>query len=288
MDTNFIMYCFANCVNDEYRFIKKSENGEIILIKDRISPGVKINTSLFNPIIFESMPVNRVCSLKQVLNGYKIGSSDRGYYYPTGIHYTYPYNLIVTIMSDCDDNLDKYIWFEMTDDRWKGLNYALSKLSERERIVVDLYFNKEVRSAEIADKFNLTRCRIDQIRNKAVRKLRHPVNLRYILYGYDIASGYIRQKEEELRQKEIDAANKSIDDKINKINNGDRFKQITISDLNLSTRSYNCLLRAGFLTLYDLSKMSASDFMSIRNLGRQSLLEIIDILKEYGITIEGE
>ncbi len=58
--------------------------------------------------------------------------------------------------------------------------------------------------------------------------------------------------------------------------------ETSIEDLDFSVRAYNCLKRAGIHTLQDLVNKSESDMMKIRNLGKKSLKEVLDKIKEMG------
>ncbi len=58
-----------------------------------------------------------------------------------------------------------------------------------------------------------------------------------------------------------------------------------IEDLDFSVRAYNCLKRAGIHTLQDLVNKSDADVMKIRNLGKKSLKEVLDKLKELDLTL---
>lgn len=58
-----------------------------------------------------------------------------------------------------------------------------------------------------------------------------------------------------------------------------------IDELNLSSRSYNCLIRAGLYTIGDIEKLSLNELKRLRNFGKHSYDEVIGILKEYGITL---
>lgn len=60
---------------------------------------------------------------------------------------------------------------------------------------------------------------------------------------------------------------------------------ISIEELGFSSRTYNCLKRAGFNSLEDLSQASLDDYMKVRNLGRKSLNEVEVKLSEYGIVL---
>lgn len=56
-----------------------------------------------------------------------------------------------------------------------------------------------------------------------------------------------------------------------------------VEELDLSVRAYNCLKRAGLHTLQDLTNMSESEMMKIRNLGKKSLKEVIEKIKDMGL-----
>jgi DNA-directed RNA polymerase subunit alpha len=59
--------------------------------------------------------------------------------------------------------------------------------------------------------------------------------------------------------------------------------EMTIEDLDLSVRSYNCLKRAGIHTVAELALKSEEDMMKVRNLGRKSLEEVKKKLIELGL-----
>ena len=61
--------------------------------------------------------------------------------------------------------------------------------------------------------------------------------------------------------------------------------ETTIEDLDFSVRAYNCLKRAGIHNLQDLVNKSEAEMMKIRNLGRKSLKEVLDKVKELGLVL---
>lgn len=61
-----------------------------------------------------------------------------------------------------------------------------------------------------------------------------------------------------------------------------------VEELDLSVRAYNCLKRAGLHTLQDLTNMSENEMIKIRNLGKKSLKEVIDKIKEIGLKFREE
>ena len=60
---------------------------------------------------------------------------------------------------------------------------------------------------------------------------------------------------------------------------------MSIDELELSVRSYNCLKRAGINTVEELTNKTSEDMMKVRNLGRKSLEEVLAKLKELGLSL---
>lgn len=63
---------------------------------------------------------------------------------------------------------------------------------------------------------------------------------------------------------------------------------MTIEELDLSVRSYNCLKRAGINTIQELTNKSESEMMKVRNLGRKSLAEVKTKLADLGLGLRDE
>lgn len=61
--------------------------------------------------------------------------------------------------------------------------------------------------------------------------------------------------------------------------------EMSIDELELSVRSYNCLKRAGINTVEELCNRTSDDMMKVRNLGRKSLDEVYAKLKELGLSL---
>ena len=68
----------------------------------------------------------------------------------------------------------------------------------------------------------------------------------------------------------------------------DRILERTIEELDLSVRSYNCLKRAGIITVYDLTEKSEAEMMKVRNLGRKSLEEVKIKLADLGLGLKND
>ena len=81
------------------------------------------------------------------------------------------------------------------------------------------------------------------------------------------ATGLMTQKTEDPKQKALETS---------------------IDELDLSVRAYNCLKRANIHNLYDLTNRTELEMMKIRNLGKKSLKEVIDKIKEMGLKFNDE
>ena len=64
--------------------------------------------------------------------------------------------------------------------------------------------------------------------------------------------------------------------------------ETSIDDLDFSVRAYNCLKRAGVNTLGDLTEKTELEMMKIRNLGKKSLKEVIEKIKDMGLKFRDE
>lgn len=66
----------------------------------------------------------------------------------------------------------------------------------------------------------------------------------------------------------------------------EKVMEMTIEELDLSVRSYNCLKRAGINTVQELTTRAEEDMMKVRNLGKKSLEEVQKKLKELGLNLK--
>jgi len=211
----------------------------------------------------------------------------------------YPLNLVEAI-------LDQKI--TASGIHFAGLFEMLNTLNPREADILEKRFKDKMTLREIGIAHNLSNERVRQILAKALRKTRHPEKRRMFqavsleeceeqkkkynkLYAAHEQLAIEYKKlflEIEKKCKELNENYKSfIDEKniLKEIPFGEAISLLSlpIEDLDLSTRSYNCLKRAGKNTVKDLAEMSRNDFFQIKNFGRRSTEEIIQRLKEIGI-----
>ncbi len=69
-------------------------------------------------------------------------------------------------------------------------------------------------------------------------------------------------------------------------NKKEKVREMTIEELDLSVRSYNCLKRAGINTVDDLANKTEDEMMKVRNLGRKSLEEVLNKMNELGLALK--
>lgn len=179
-----------------------------------------------------------------------------------------------------------------------------SNLTDREVYCLKAYY-KEVRNLESVSKsLNITRGRVNQIIRKAIMKLKHS-SKELLIQGkdkFELIS--LNEKEEIIKEfKEKISydliiewiSNHEITEELLDIchsiintyhNRPKEQEEITIEDLDLSVRSYNCLKRCGIHTLKDLTSMTRDNMMKVRNLGKRSLREVESKLKEIGLSFK--
>ena len=64
-----------------------------------------------------------------------------------------------------------------------------------------------------------------------------------------------------------------------------KFNDMTIEELDLSVRSYNCLKRAGINTVHDLTEKTQEEMIKVRNLGSKSLEEVLNKIDSLGLSL---
>ena len=213
----------------------------------------------------------------------------------------YPYNLILAVSGvkdrDEEGNVTDEAKLEMYSVYIPALLKSVKSLSEREQKILSLRFEHGLTYEQCGYRFNVTRERIRQVEAKALRRLRHPMH--YKRWHYDTIGKYYEAKDEASRYL---LENITLKDKFNSltkimglsniepptIEEKKKILDIDIEEMELSVRSYNCLKRAGINKISDMNGFTVNQFMKVRNLGRKSIVEIADKLKEYGIEVADE
>ena len=85
---------------------------------------------------------------------------------------------------------------------------------------------------------------------------------------------------------DLSECGKAVDVMVEKENDEkEKVLEMSIDELELSVRSYNCLKRAGINTVQELTNKTPEDMMKVRNLGRKSLEEVLAKLKELNLQL---
>lgn len=202
----------------------------------------------------------------------------------------YPYNALKMVL-----NVEQIndIPIELID---KYDEIAQKYLSVREYEWFSKHFKENITCTQIGKEYGLTQQRVSEACKKSCLKMVH----------------YLKSYEKYKEKEQLEHEKKVDEEKLNEYRErlvqefyrrgiytqemelvfgtidayptlNTQYDQITIEDLDLSVRSYNCLRRAGIQTLQELTEKTMFDMMKVRNLGRKSLKEIHEKMLEYGV-----
>ena len=205
----------------------------------------------------------------------------------------YPYNALESfgikdyeVDPDFIDNFDKYL---------------IERCTEREESAIKLFFRERNTLEQIGKLYGVSRERIRQIVCKGMKRMKN------FLYKYDAIK---QQEETEKKQIELDNRRKEliqamrdsgvITEDITVYFGRPTFEadpeteqerylnSLTVEDLDLSVRSYNCLRRAGIHKATELICRSEDELSRIKNMGKKSIKEIKEKLHYNGLCLRGE
>lgn len=177
-----------------------------------------------------------------------------------------------------DPTLDTVLTVDPAEqaDIWNWLlTGADGSLTPRELIVFRLRYEDGYCYDEISKELMVTRERIRQILAKIQRKLRHPRRANILKCG----RGYVSE-ESMLREEALKERREKFNEELEQLRTQIKPEIISIDEMNLSMRSYNCLYRAGIRTVDGLNNYSVEQLMKVRNLGRKSFKEIITVMRD--------
>lgn len=179
-------------------------------------------------------------------------------------------NLLMDIVTDHIEN-PGFDLENLSDDQMDGLRYALSTLKPREQLIVACRYEDGMTMREIGERFGVSNTRIGQLLKKCLVKLRNPVRFRNIKDGYSV----ILENQRKAHENKERVLREMID--------SNQWRDISIGELDLTVRSYNCLTRAGIQTLEELldAYKDIERFVRIRNLGSKSREEVENALILY-------
>ena len=182
---------------------------------------------------------------------------------------------------------DAKLNMEMTLDRGRG--YVSAELNKANQNVIDMIPVDSIYTPVLKANFTVDNTRVGNVTDKGKLTLEvwtdgslradeavsmsAKVLIEHLELFLDLAEG-ISETESIMAIKKDDEKEKVLD--------------LTIDELDLSVRSYNCLKRAGINTVEDLINKTEEEMMKVRNLGRKSLEEVIAKLDSFGFTLKKE
>ena len=174
-----------------------------------------------------------------------------------------------------------------------------NKLTEREAKVIRSRYEDAMTLMETGHELGVTGNRIAQIEAKAIRKLRHANG--WLRFGINHWIPILKIQKNIEADAEIAIKHRvmaSLDDRMSSLRkyikdainmeakeHAQANPDLSIWDMGLSVRAFNCLKRAGIETLDDIRHMSESDLMKVRNLGVGCVREIKNKIAEYGFVL---
>lgn len=218
----------------------------------------------------------------------------------------YPMNLLNDIAGHGHDTQWDY---PLPSDLSASVEYVLATLPERESMIIHLRYASGLSLREIGDKLGVSHERIRQIVERALCRLSRSNKKDWLIYGVcgivnKRAEEVRNEKREELIGQQLDGVIKQVTqiaNDLSKITGRDEF-QLTadeytkygfslnrpITQLGLSTRSENCLMRKKIKTLRDLISLTIVEVKTIRNLGVKSSSEVINKVHSLGLSFADE
>ena len=178
----------------------------------------------------------------------------------------YPYNLLDEVFAN-----KEYELTDLSEDMADGLTFAISALGERRKAIVQMHYAEGKSVREIAEFFGVSISAIHTMKRNAVMRLRRPNAMCYITYG---KKGF-EEREQRMR----------LEKKVQR--NSEHYQQVMgvrFEELDLSVRSFNCLRRAGFVSIGDIVDLTEDEIIQIKNMGWKQYDEIGRKLLARGVT----
>ena len=169
-------------------------------------------------------------------------------------------------------------------------NNTSSEIEIRNANIFMMCFKDNMTYGEIAATYGITTERVRQLIDKQIKKLslhtrRNVLQLglnKYLFLQKTNNEKQWEQKGYNRAYRNFQEAIKSMGIKVADVTDID-LTGIDIEEMNLSVRAYNCLKRAGVMTVGDIIQMGNKNLRCVRNLGKRCYAEIVDqLVKRYG------
>lgn len=215
-------------------------------------------------------------------------------------NYSYPVNVIADYLEYGKDNP----LYEIELSRYEGKKdvfhlfeyYIENELPDKQLEVIRLYYDKKLSTKEISGQMDITITEVLKIRRRALRRLCDSDFSRLLLYGikeledqdYEEAykSGYAEGYKDGFKDGSDDFANNLG---FNERQGNSDVKQLTdlpqilLENLKLPARAYNALCFQRIKTLRGIACLSPKELSNLRNVGKGTYMEIVEVLSQYGV-----
>ena len=180
-----------------------------------------------------------------------------------------------TVIATLNGGADSKLYMELTIT--KGRGYVSADKNKNEELpiaVIPIRVNLTVENTRVGQITDFDKLTLDVYTNGTLMpdeavSLAAKVLSEHLKLFIDLSE--VAQAAEVMIEKEDDEKEKVL--------------EMSIDELELSVRSYNCLKRAGINTVEELTNRTPEDMMKVRNLGRKSLEEVLAKLDELGLSL---
>lgn len=195
----------------------------------------------------------------------------------------YPYNALAIVGLDSASISPKFV---------DSFDETLSSVcSEREALYIRKKFKDEMTLEEVGKEYGVTKERVRQICKYGLMKVKSKLETAKKNEEFEqtkrLVDDLIAKRAELVEEfKHTGVYTKGMERAFGSIMIPEPCPNPTnILDLDLSLRSYNCLRRSGIETVEQLACMSRDDILGIKNMGKKCCREVVDKLREFGITV---
>lgn len=220
---------------------------------------------------------------------------------------SYPINAFSDIIKfgHSRDNFaqDLSVYYDRPDVLYLFEYFVFKHLSRDEAEIFHLYYRDKLAINKICEKYNITNSRFATIRKRILSKLENCSFSCILAHGFGFYENKLldagKEKGYEIGYKNgyndgykdghsmlKKEKNFSLRQGAAELKELNELPHILLEDLPLTTRAYSCLHRYGLKTLRDVAVVSPEELDKIRNLGKVSYSEIVELLSKYGVNIE--
>ena len=207
----------------------------------------------------------------------------------------YPINILKAAYED--EFQDAFPNEMVSEDQELALSYVLLRLDTKSRDVIRNYYEEHKTLAQIAEAYAVTVPWIKDLKDMALRLMRKDPYKKFIFYGienylqrikdrtdrYTYNDGYEKGVREGYQRGYADRNGEYKAKEEERRVRIEQYADVSIDELNLSSRAYKCLVRAGMKTVGDIVALSREEMLKIRNLGITSYGEIYFKLRLLGL-----